>query len=230
LSTGDPALDSGRERAVECPAGNSGEDPPMRKVIVYIATSADGYIARPDGSVDWLNRPPVPGHYGYAAFMKSIDTILWGRKTYDIAMATHGGGDGGSGKDSTIANYVFSRRPKASAPGNAQFVTEPIPQFMQKLRMQPGKDLWMMGGGEIIASFLDCGEIDQFLIHVIPTLIGEGIPLIAPGKRGIELDLLGTKKYSDGVVRLHYAVVKAAPKKRVAHEKTAKKKARAARR
>ena len=70
----------------------------------------------------------------------------------------------------------------------------------------------MMGGGGIIASFLDEGEIDEFIIHVIPTFIGEGIPLIAPSHRTVPLKLLSTKKYSDGVVRLHYAVEKAKQK------------------
>jgi dihydrofolate reductase len=180
-----------------------------RKIIVYIAVSADYYIARPDGGIDWLDRPHPKGDYGMPAFFKSIDTILWGRKTYTQAMdmglklSVYGPG---------VKNYVFSRRPAAAgeshpkAQPSVEFVNEPIKQFAQKLRAQPGKDIWMMGGGEITAAFLDEGEIDEFSIHVIPVLIGEGIPLIAPRHRNIQLTLLSTKKFSDGVVHLNYRV------------------------
>ena len=106
-----------------------------------------------------------------------------------------------------IRNYVFSRRrpPKRVLPG-FEFVNEPIKKFAGRLRAEKGKDIWMMGGGGLIASFLDEGEIDEFIIHVIPTFIGEGIPLIAPSHRTVPLKLLSTKKYSDGVVKLHYGV------------------------
>jgi dihydrofolate reductase len=176
-----------------------------RKIIVYIATSADGYIARPDGDVAWLDRPRPKGNYGYGTFFKSIDTILWGRKTYakgiEMGMKASMFGPG-------VKNYVFSRSPqKSSVTGvDFEFVSAPIKPFAQRLRKQPGKNIWMMGGGEIIASFLDEGEIDEFSIHVIPILIGEGIPLIQPCHRSIRLNLLSTKKFPDGVVHLHYRV------------------------
>ena len=85
---------------------------------------------------------------------------------------------------------------------------EPIKKFAKRLRSQKGKDIWMMGGAGLIGSFLDEGEIDEFIIHVIPTFIGEGIPLIAPRHRTVPLKLLSTKKFSDGVVRLHYSVTR----------------------
>src|SRR5206468_12305188 len=105
-------------------------------------------------------------------------------------------------------HYVFSRRrpPKKVLPG-FEFATEPIKEFVQRLRSEKGKDIWMMGGGGLIGSFLDEGEIDEFIIHVIPTFIGEGIPLLAPHHRNVSLKLLSSKKFSDGVVRLHYSVV-----------------------
>lgn len=184
----------------------------MRKIIVYIATSADGFIGRKDGAVDWLDRPVPKGEdYGIAKFYKSIDTIIYGRKTYDVAVKFVAEGleipDEGGGN---IRNYVFSRRrpPKKILPG-FEFTNEPVNKFAKRLRAQKGKDIWMMGGGGIIASFLDAGSIDEFVISVIPVFIGEGIPLIAPRHRTVPLKLLSTKKYSDGVVRLHYAVGKA---------------------
>jgi len=177
---------------------------PKRRIIVYIATSADGFIARLDGSYDWLDRPHPKDHYGMPAFFKSIDTILWGRKTYSQALekkldlAVFGRG---------ITHYIFSRSPQESPSANVRFVSEPIKPFAQRLRAQPGKKIMMMGGGELIAAFLDEGEIDEFSIHVIPVLIGEGIPLVAPRHRNVQLALLSTKTFPDGVVHLSYRVL-----------------------
>jgi dihydrofolate reductase len=171
---------------------------------VYIATSADGYIARPDGGVEWLDRPRPRGNYGMGAFYESIDTILWGRKTYDVALGFTGGKGVGTG--SGVKNYVFSRRPPKSHTADVEFVRQPIKTFAKRLRATPGKDVWMMGGAGLIGSFLDSGEIDEFVIHVIPTIIGKGIPLIAPRHRLVPLALLSTRRFPDGVVKLHYAV------------------------
>ncbi len=180
-----------------------------RKIVVYIATSADGYIARPDGDIEWLNRRPRTADYGMRTFYRSIDTILWGRKTYDWLL-DYSKKEGTKGKlfDTKLANYVFSRkRPEWVAPG-VEFVSEPVKEFAQRLRATPGKHIWMMGGGELIASFLDAGEIDEFDIHVIPTFIGEGIPLVAPRHRDVPLRVRSTRKYPDGVLRLQYEVVR----------------------
>jgi dihydrofolate reductase len=178
-----------------------------RKIIVYIATSADGYIARPDGDVEWLNRRPRTVDYGMRAFYPTIDTILWGRKTYDWLLDYYRKKGRKSGMfDTKLVNYVFSRKPpKRAAPG-VEFVSEPVKAFAKRLRATPGKHVWMMGGGELIASFLDAGEIDEFDIHVIPILIGEGIPLVAPRHRDVPLRLRAARKYPDGVVRLRYDV------------------------
>jgi dihydrofolate reductase len=180
-----------------------------RKIIVYIATSADGYIARPDGDVEWLNRRPSTVDYGMREFYPTIDTILWGRKTYDWLLAHYKKRGKTKGLfDRKVANYVFSRNPpKRAAPG-ATFVSEPVKTFAQRLRATPGKQIWMMGGGGLIASFLDAGEIDEFDIHVIPVFIGEGIPLVAPRHRDVELRLRSSKKFPDGVVRLRYEVAR----------------------
>jgi dihydrofolate reductase len=181
----------------------------QRKIIVYIATSADGYIARLDGDVEWLNRRPRNIDYGMRAFYAAIDTILWGRKTYDWALQYHKKKGIKRGIfDKNVANYVFSRKPpKRTAPG-AEFVSEPVKSFARRLRATPGKHIWMMGGGELIASFLDAGEIDEFDIHVIPVFIGEGIPLVAPRHRDVPLHLRSARKYPDGAVRLRYDVAK----------------------
>jgi dihydrofolate reductase len=180
-----------------------------RKIIVQVATSVDGFIARPDGSVDWLDRPMPKGGYGMGAFYQSIDTNLWGRQTYEVALDFQKKGVPGSAFDTKIKNYVFTRSlPQSEAPEGVDIVNEPVKAFATRLRKRKGKDIWMMGGGGIIASFLDEGEIDEFKIHVIPTFIGEGIPLIAPRQRTVPLTLISSKKFTDGVVELHYAVRK----------------------
>jgi dihydrofolate reductase len=178
-----------------------------RKIIVNIATRADGYIARPDGDVEWLNRRPHTVDYGMRAFYLTIDTILWGRRTYDWILNYNKKKGKTKGLfDAKLANYGFSRTPpKRAAPG-VEFVTEPLKAFAQRLRATPGKHIWMMGGGGLIASFLDAGEIDEFDIHVIPVFIGEGIPLVEPRHRDMPLRLRSAKKYPDGVVRLRYEV------------------------
>lgn len=198
-----PSVPAGDARGLERGAGDL-----MRKIIVYIATSADGYIARPDGDVEWLDRPGTAGDYGIRSFYRSIDTILWGRKTYELALDFQKRGIEGAEFDPKVKNYVFSRRPpKVAAPG-VEFVTEPVATFARRLRSAPGKDIWMMGGAGLIGSFLDEGEIDEFIINVIPIFIGEGIPLMAPGRRSVELIARGSRRYPDGVVKLHYSVVR----------------------
>ena len=160
----------------------------QRKIIVYIATSADGYIARPDGDVEWLNRRPDNVGYGMDEFYASVDTILWGRKTYDWVIQYHIKNDTKEHPfDTNVNNFVFSRNPPRRPADGVTFVTKTVETFAQHLRATPGKDIWMMGGGELIASFLDAGEIDEFDIHVIPILIGEGILLVAPRHRDIPL-------------------------------------------
>jgi dihydrofolate reductase len=182
-----------------------------RKIIVSVATSADGFIARPDGSpdgsLDWLDRPRPKGNYGMGAFYKSIDTILWGRKTCDMALAFQEKGVAGSAFDTSVKNYVFTHTlPSSAPPKGLEFVNEPVKRFVSRLRAKKGKDIWIMGGAGIIASFLDEGEIDEFILSVVPVLIGEGIPLLAPRHRTVPLKLIASTKFADGVVKLHYSV------------------------
>jgi dihydrofolate reductase len=173
-----------------------------RKVIVHIGTSADGYIARPDGDLEWLtSRPAPPGFYGMNVFMKSIDTKLLGRKTYEASLRL---GAQFSAKDRTI---VFSRQaPPAAAPPGVEFVSGEIGAFVRRLRAQPGRDIWLMGGGDLIASFLDAHAIDEFVISVAPVFIGDGIPLIARRHRLVPLQLISSERFEDGLVQLRYRV------------------------
>jgi dihydrofolate reductase len=129
-----------------------------------------------------------------------------GRKTYDWAIQYQQRTGAKSVFDKGVANYVFSRKPpKVAAPG-VELVMESMKKFVHRLRATPGNNIWVMGGGELIASLLDAGQIDEFDIHVIPTFIGEGIPLVAKRHRDVPLRLKATRKYPDGVVRLRYEV------------------------
>ncbi len=178
-----------------------------RKIIVSVATSADGFIGRSDGSVDWLDRPVPKGNYGLGAFYKSIDTILWGRKTCDMALRFQAEGIPGSAFDANVKNYVFTHTsPPNPAPKGVEFVNEPVKPFAQRLRATEGKDIWMMGGAALIASFLDEDEVDEFILSVVPVMIGEGIPLLAPRHRTVSLNLIASTKFADGLVKLHYSV------------------------
>ena len=188
----------------------------QRKIIVYIATSADGYIARPDGNVDWLNRPRTAGDYGMGDFFKTVDTVLWGRRTFDEAM---GRTKGKGGFSKSMKTYVFTHNPPSHSDYKyVQFINEPISEFGSRLRAAPGKDIWMMGGGGIIGSFLDAGELDQFIIHVMPVFIGEGIPLIQPRHLQTQLKLISSRNYEDGVVCLHYEVNRSGKKEQRAKD------------
>ena len=172
-----------------------------RRVIVHIGTSADGYIARPDGDLEWLtSRPAPPGFYGMNTFMQSIDTKLLGRKTYEASLRL---GAKFGRKDRT---FVFSRHAPSDAPAGVEFVSEAIGPFLRRLREEPGKDIWLMGGGDLIASFLDARAIDEFVISMAPVFIGDGIPLIARRHRHVPLELISSERFEDGLVQLRYRV------------------------
>jgi|SRR5215831_16809125 len=172
-----------------------------RKIIVYIATSADGFIARADGSVDWLDRPRPKGNYGTGSFYRLIDTCVLGRKTYEQSVK-FGMAEGYSGKK----NYVLSRTLAKAASPKVTVINNNVAAFAQHLRAEKGRHIWLVGGAALIASFLEAGAVDEFIIHVIPHMIGEGIPLVSPQHRDLPLKLLTCRTFPDGVVVLHYSV------------------------
>src|SRR5213595_1175972 len=133
--------------------------------------------------------------------MRSVDTKVLGRKTYEVSLRM------GAKFDSKSRTVVFSRHaPPADAPSGVEFVNGAIGPFVTRLREQPGKDIWLMGGGDIIASFLDVQAIDEFVISVAPVLIGDGIPLIARRHRHVLMDLHSVERFEDGLVQLRYHV------------------------
>ena len=172
----------------------------MRKLIAYLATSADGFIARPDGDVAWLDRPRPADDYGMSTFLRTVDTVVMGRMTWEAGQKL--GGAVVEGK----RNIVLSRTlPSYGCPGATVESVEPA-VFAEKLRSEKGRNVWLMGGADVFGSFLNVGALDELIIHVVPVLIGTGITLLDPAPRQAELTLKSTRRFPDGVVRLHYEI------------------------
>jgi len=172
----------------------------MRKIILYTATSIDGKIARPDGDVKWLDEIPNPDKldYGYADFYKSIDTTLMGRTTYEHVK--HFGFD--YYKDTQ--NFVFSSQ-KAEPHQYLEFVSEDAVSFAKKLKLEKGKDIWLIGGGKLNTSMLKANLIDKLMLFVMPIVLGEGIPLFEEVQIMQQATLTSTETFSGGVTLLKYS-------------------------
>ncbi|HJZ65615.1 MAG TPA: dihydrofolate reductase family protein [Candidatus Acidoferrum sp.] len=166
-----------------------------RKVILGLGISLDGYIARPDGSVDFLF---MPKDYSMGPFFKTIDTAVLGRKTHDDGLKM-GGSFGGS-----IKYFVFSRTLPPGERNHVTFTSESPSTIISELRKKPGKHIWLMGGGILIRDFLKEDLVDEIYLGVLPTLIGEGIPLFPSGFPQREFDLIENKTYSQGMIAVRY--------------------------
>lgn len=174
----------------------------MRKVVLYIATSLDGYIASPDGSVEWL---PKAGQtdYGYAEFLNGADTTLLGRATYEQVL------DSGPWPYAKFTNYVFSRQPPAlQAHASVQFVSEEPVAFVRALRQEPGRTIWLIGGSTLASPLLTAGLVDELMLLVVPRVLGSGISLWRHQAQPQTLQMLRTQTWPDGTVLLHYQLPK----------------------
>jgi dihydrofolate reductase len=140
------------------------------------------------------------------SFLQSVDTVLWGRKTYEQLVVKRGT----TGLRGDLKHYLFSRKRLGTPFSGFEYVKQPVKVFAQGLRTSPGRNIWIIGGGGLIASFLDEGEIDEFRLQVIPIFLGSGIPLLEPRHRSIPLELGTVRKFSDSVLGLQYTVVKTA--------------------
>lgn len=169
----------------------------MRKVVLYIAISTDGFIARKDGSVDWL--PEGGEDYGYNQFMETVDTVLLGRTTYDQLFTFNIEYPYKEKK-----NYVFTRKTTGKSSEYAEFESEPI-SLVKRLKQEPGKDIFLVGGAKLFQSLLKEGLVDEMILFIIPHLLGEGIPLFANINEA-EIDIVESTKYDTGVVKIHYRI------------------------
>ncbi|MBI1212334.1 MAG: dihydrofolate reductase [Alphaproteobacteria bacterium] len=164
---------------------------------IFIAQSLDGFIARPDGAIDWL-RPYDSVDYGYETFMAEIGTIVMGRKSYELA-ASLGEWPYPSARSLVVTSQAIDDMP----PGVAR-VGSDISRLATALKASGGKDVWVMGGAMTINAFLEAQAIDRIDLFTLPILLGDGIPLFAPGRSEIPLKLAGTQTYDKGLVRLSY--------------------------
>ncbi|KGX91646.1 diacylglycerol kinase [Pontibacillus halophilus JSM 076056 = DSM 19796] len=170
----------------------------MRKTVLYIAMSIDGYIAKEDGSVGWLEKVNGKGDNGFSSFIETVDTVLLGSKTYDQVL----------GFDVPFPYeeqqcFVFSRK-RSGQDEYVKFINEDPTEFVQELKEHhQGKKIWLVGGSELIQTFLNHNLIDEFKIAVIPTLLGKGIPLFKSHELVTQLSLEAVEEYND-IVMLHY--------------------------
>ena len=170
-----------------------------RSVILFIAMSLDGYIARPDGDIGWLSSVEQAGEdYGYGSFIAGVDTVILGRKTYDTVL-----GFGVPFPHADKDCYVITRseRPKE---GNITFYRGELGALVQALRERPGKNIFVDGGAEIVNEMMRQGLIDEYIISIIPVFLGAGIRLFNGFRPEQSLSCVGTTRFASGLVQLHY--------------------------
>jgi dihydrofolate reductase len=169
----------------------------MPRFRIFIAQSLDGYIARPDGAIDWL-RPYDSVDYGYETFLSEIGTVVMGRKSYELARSF------GDWPYPAARGLVITSRQLDDMPPTVTRVGADIARLATALRASGGKDVWVMGGAMTINAFLEAQVIDRIDLFTIPVLLGYGIPLFASGRPETALKLAGTQTYDKGLVRLSY--------------------------
>lgn len=170
-----------------------------RKVILYIATSLDGYIAKPNDDLSFLSIVQKEGEdYGYADFVQSVDTVIMGRRTYDWVMKQVPEFPHADKK-----SYIITRTPRPSI-GNTIFYTDNINELVLQLKRENGKNIFVDGGSEIVNELLKHRLIDELIISIIPVLVGNGIRLFKEGRPEQQLNLIDTKRFETGLVQMHY--------------------------
>ncbi|HIK09976.1 MAG TPA: dihydrofolate reductase [Oscillatoriaceae cyanobacterium M33_DOE_052] len=171
----------------------------MKKVCLFIAASLDGYIARKNGDIDWLF---TDQDYGTSDFMAGIDTVVMGRKTYEQVLGF------GEYPYQGKAGFVVSQTRAGETDDNVEFIGGDLKEFINQLRHQPGQDIWLVGGGEIIYHFLRWGLVDELILSVHPIILGDGIPLIyRDSELATVLELKNIITYDSGLVQMYYSIV-----------------------
>lgn len=172
------------------------------KIILYIAQSIDGYIAKTDGSLDWLEQHPNPEKldYGYYSFYNSISSTIMGNATYQEIL--------GFGVDWPYPNcksYIVSKNTQLEIKTPNTFLLNDLNlQTIDKIKVESQKNIWLIGGGKLIKSFLELKAIDEMIITTIPVLLGDGIPLFERGFKPQNFNLKHTQSFSNGVINIHY--------------------------
>ena len=170
----------------------------MRKIIVGVAVSLDGFIEGPNGEYDWCL---TDQDYGFSDFFKRVDTIFIGRKSYEMSLQMQGGGAGFP----TFKEYIFSTTLDKVKDG-ATLIKDNIKAEVDKIKNEKGKDIWLFGGAGLTTSLMNLDLVDELSLAVHPILLGSGKPLFKNLKDSVTLKLLDTKKYSTGLVSLTYSL------------------------
>lgn len=174
-----------------------------RKVILYIAMSLDGYIARENNDIDWLSLvEDSPEDYGYCEFVKGVDTVIMGRKTYDKVLSF---GIEFPHKDRKC--YVVSKS-KTGFDENVEYYNGSLEELIKILKSKEGKHIFIDGGAELVNELLKLNSIDEFIISVIPIFLGNGIRLFKAGRPEQILRLKASSSFEKGLVQLHYEKLK----------------------
>lgn len=173
----------------------------MRKVILAAGITLDGYVARPDGAIDYLVMTKE-GSAVMSKFFSTIDAMVMGRKTYEAAMAMMGGVYEPPGP--RTESYVFSRRQPPGERGGVIFTNESPAAWLRKIRKRRGKHIWHAGGGELARSFLEADLVDEMFLGVVPILLGSGIPMFPAGFPQRDFVLVENRTYSKSQISLTY--------------------------
>ncbi|MFN0256791.1 dihydrofolate reductase family protein [Pedobacter ureilyticus] len=173
----------------------------MRKISLFIAMSLDGYIAHTNDDLSFLKLVEKEGEdYGYGEFTSKIDTIIIGRRTYDYVLKEIGPSHYDNGQRDV---YVITRTPKPQQ-GRTIFYNGNLGELIQRLKSEEGKDIYCDGGAEVINELLKNKLIDELIISIIPTLLGDGTRLFKNARPEQTLEYVKTKTFDTGLVQLHY--------------------------
>ncbi|MGB0177799.1 MAG: dihydrofolate reductase family protein [Owenweeksia sp.] len=172
----------------------------MCKVSLYIAASLDGYIAKLDGSIKWLEEFPNPegSDFGYADFLEEVDTILMGGKTYRQVLTF------GEWPYRNKECYVFSRSATMERDANVIFVKDDIAGFVRELKSRNGKVIWLVGGGEVNNILLCQGLVDEIILTCVPVLLGAGISISGTVEMEEYFEPIKTKTFKNGMIQLTF--------------------------
>lgn len=176
----------------------------MRKLVLYIAVSLDGFIAGEGEDLTWLDRVEGQGDNGYDAFYEGVDTLLMGRKTYDWIMA-HAEFPY-TGKDC----FVFTHGSRENTK-NVTFVSGDAAALASHLKEQPGKEIWLVGGGSLLRPLLEAGLVDEMILTIAPVILGKGTPLFLEMEKENDFVLDGMERYGQ-FAQLRYRAASGAEK------------------